>query len=72
MPDSFCDPHGLYVALQAALSIGFPRQEYWGGLPFPSPGRPSRLRDRNQVSCTRRRVLYHCTTREARIFITNF
>jgi len=20
------------------LSIGFPRQEYWSGLPFPSPG----------------------------------
>ena len=23
-----------------ALSVGFPRQEYWGGLPFPSPGNP--------------------------------
>ena len=20
------------------LSVGFPRQEYWSGLPFPSPG----------------------------------
>ena len=26
------------VALQALLSMGFPRQEYWSGLPFPSPG----------------------------------
>ena len=26
------------VALQAPLSIGFPRQEYWSVLPFPSPG----------------------------------
>ena len=26
------------VAHQAPLSMGFPRQEYWGGLPFPSPG----------------------------------
>ena len=26
------------VAHQAALSMGFPRQEYWNGLPFPSPG----------------------------------
>ena len=26
-----------FVALQAPLSIGFPRQEYWNGLPFPSP-----------------------------------
>ena len=23
---------------QGPLSMGFPRQEYWGGLPFPSPG----------------------------------
>ena len=22
----------------ASLSMGFPRQEYWDGLPFPSPG----------------------------------
>ena len=26
------------VAHQAPLSTGFPRQEYWSGLPFPSPG----------------------------------
>jgi len=26
------------VALQASLSMGFPRQEYWSGLPFPSLG----------------------------------
>ena len=26
------------VACQAPLSIGFPRQECWSGLPFPSPG----------------------------------
>ena len=26
------------VALQAALSMEFSRQEYWRGLPFPSPG----------------------------------
>ena len=26
------------VARQAPLSIGFPKQEYWSGLPFPSPG----------------------------------
>ena len=25
------------VAFQAPLSMGFPRQEYWSGLPFPSP-----------------------------------
>ena len=26
------------VALQAPLSMGFSRQEYWSGLPFSSPG----------------------------------
>ena len=26
------------VPRQAPLSMGFPRQEYWKGLPFPSPG----------------------------------
>ena len=26
------------VAHQAPLSMGFPRQEYWNGLPFPSLG----------------------------------
>ena len=42
MPDQscvcfFCDT--IYtVARQVPLSMGFPRQEYWSGLPFPSPG----------------------------------
>ena len=26
------------IACQAPLSTGFSRQEYWSGLPFPSPG----------------------------------
>ena len=26
------------AARQASLSMGFSRQEYWTGLPFPSPG----------------------------------
>jgi len=26
------------VAGQDPLSMGFPRQEYWNGMPFPSPG----------------------------------
>ena len=25
------------VACQAPLSVGFPQQVYWSGLPFPSP-----------------------------------
>ena len=35
MSDSFAT--SWTVARQAPLSIGFPRQEYWSGLPFPSP-----------------------------------
>ena len=26
-----------FVSHQAPLSMGFSRQEYWSGLPFPSP-----------------------------------
>ena len=26
------------VVYQASLSMGFSKQEYWSGLPFPSPG----------------------------------
>ena len=33
---TICDP--WTVAQQAPRSMGFSRQEYWGGLPFPSPG----------------------------------
>ena len=35
MSDSFATP--WTVASQASLFMGFPRQEYWSGLPFPSP-----------------------------------
>ena len=28
----------LFVAYQAPQSMEFSRQEYWSGLPFPSPG----------------------------------
>ena len=33
---TLCDP--WTVAYQAPPSMGFSRQEYWSGLPFPSPG----------------------------------
>ena len=36
MPNSFATPWA--IARQAAISIGFHRQEYWSGLLFPSPG----------------------------------
>ena len=52
------------VACQAPLSVGFPRQEYWRGLPLLSPGD---LPDPGEdlISClphTGRRTLSHCTT----------
>ena len=54
----------LTTACQAPLSMEFPRQEYWSGLPFPSPGD---LPDPGleSVSYIGRWTLYHCTTREA-------
>ena len=36
MCNSFMTP--WTVAHQLPLSMGFPRQEYWSGLPFASPG----------------------------------
>ena len=50
-------PHG-----QAPLSTGSSRQEYWSGLPFPSPGD---LPDRTWVSCTASSVFTIWATREA-------
>ena len=39
----FCDPTDC--SLLGSLSMGFPRQEYWSGLPFPSLGESSQSRD---------------------------
>ena len=33
------------VASRAPLSMGFSRQEYWGGVPFPPPGESPQPRD---------------------------
>ena len=41
MSDSFVTPWTPlqpYGAPQTPLSMGFPRQEYWRGLPFTTPG----------------------------------
>ena len=38
------------AAYQAPLSMGFSRQEYWSGLPFPTP-------DKKKYSCTNRDIL---------------
>ena len=46
-------------AHQAPLSMWFPRQEYWSGLPFPSP------EDQTRVSWIDRWILYCWATEEA-------
>ena len=53
------------VALQAPLSMGFPRQEYWTGLPFSSPG--DLPNPEIKYACIDRQVLYHRATREAQL-----
>ena len=45
------------VACQVPLSVGFPRQESWSGLPFPSPG--ALLQGLNPHSLQRGRFFYH-------------
>ena len=40
------------LAHQPPLFMGFPMQEYWGGLSFPSPGDLPQPRDQTRVSCT--------------------
>ena len=44
-------------AHQTLLSMGFPKQESWSELPFPSPGESSRSRDGTQVSSIGRWIL---------------
>ena len=52
-------------AHQAPLSMGFSRQEYWSGLPFPSPGESSWPRDWAWVCCIAGRFFTIWSTREA-------
>ena len=49
------------IGYQAPLSTGFLRQEYWSGLPFPSPGYIPNYQ--THVSCVGRQNLYHSATR---------
>ena len=39
------------IAHQGPLSTEFSRQEYWSGLPFPSPGESFQTRDQTRGSC---------------------
>ena len=56
------------VAYQAPLSLGFPRQEYWSGLSFASPGDlPNPGMEPGFLRSPAWQILYHCTTQEASI-----
>ena len=52
------------VAYQASLSMGFSRQEYWSGLPFPSPGDLPDPGNQTQVSHIASRCFTFWATRE--------
>ena len=49
------------VAHPALLPTRFPRQEYWSGFPFPSPGDLPNSGS-NPSLLVGRRILYHLTT----------
>ena len=57
------------VACQASLSMGFSRQEYWSGLPFPSP---EDLPDSGieTVSLESPAFFHHCATWETHSRLT--
>ena len=53
------------VDLQEPLSMRFPKQEYWSGLPCPPLGDlPNKPIDQTHVSCIGRQILYCWATRE--------
>ena len=51
---TLCDPTDYSLPGSSICGI---LQEYWSGLPFPSPGESSRPRDQTQVSCLAGRFL---------------
>ena len=53
------------VARQAPLPMGFSRQAYWSGLPFPSPEGIFQPRNWTQVSCIVGRFFINWATKEA-------
>ena len=52
------------AARQAPLSVELSRQEYWSGLPFPSPGDLPKPGDQTLVSCIAGRFFTTWATRE--------
>ena len=51
------------IANQAPLSMEFSRQEYWSGLPFPTPGDlPNPGMDLGLLHC--KKIFYHLLLRK--------
>ena len=65
------------VACQAPLSMKFSRQEYWNGLPLPSPGKESipgsgtKPKSPAHISCIGSWILTHCATWEVQLNISH-
>ena len=59
------------VAHQAPLSLEFPRQEYWSGLPFPPSGDLPNPGSNPHLVCLLhwQVVLYHCAACEAQCLV---
>ena len=55
------------VVCQAPLSMGFSRQEYWIGLPFPPPRNWTHA---SCVSCIGKWILYHWATWKTNFLVT--
>ena len=66
-----CDPMDCSLP---GSSVGFPRQEYWSGLSFPSPRdllEPG-INHASCVFCIGRRILYYWATWEAHVDVQLF
>ena len=58
------------VTCQGSLSMGFFRQEYWSGLPFPGALPDPGIKPRSLASPTlANRFFYCCATWEALVYI---
>ena len=70
MSDSFAIQWA--VTHQAPLFIEFPREEYWSGLSFPSPGDlPDPGIKSSCISCLGKQILYHWATRKSQTSYTD-
>ena len=49
---------------EAPLPMGFSRQAYWSGLPFPVPGDRPNPGVKPRISCIGKGILYHWDTRK--------